>query len=427
MLYQANKIAGSVQKNNYLTNTSLTNSFLSEIDEKSTEISSRILVFDRNFMVVADSNKAEVGKTFIIPELLDAMNGNATANLRNDTDTIYASAYVDDETGAKIGTVLIVSSFTDFKNLLNTINHDWLIITILISVLVAILNYISSGGFIKPLSQLVETIYKITDGKLSERFEVKGKDEIAVLGTAVNEMTDKLEQEDTSRSEFVSNVSHELKTPLSSIKVLSESILLQDGAPEEMYREFLQDINSEVDRMTNMINDLLSLVKLDSREVGLNLAQTNLRKMLISIMKMLYPLASEKDIELILEADKEVIIDADETKLSLAVSNLIDNAIKYTPEGGVVKVTLENDSQNAYISVIDSGIGISEEEQSKIFNRFYRVDKTRDRETGGTGLGLAITHQTVLRHGGSVKVTSKEGSGATFIVRLPLYNKEAQQ
>ncbi len=424
MLYQANKIAGYVQKNNFITDSSVSGTFLNEIDEKSTEISSRILVFDRNFMVIADSNKSEVGKTFVIPELLDAMNGSASANLRKDEGTIYASAYVDDETGAKTGAVLIVSSFTEFYGLLDTINHDWLIITALISILVAILNYISSGWFIKPLSSLVETIYRITDGNLSERFKVKGNDEIAVLGTAVNKMTDKLEQEDSSRSEFVSNVSHELKTPLSSIKVLSESILLQDGAPEEMYREFLQDINSEVDRMTNMINDLLSLVKLDSREVGLNLAETNLRKMLISIMKMLYPLAGEKDIELVLEADREVIILADETKLSLAVSNLIDNAIKYTPEGGVVKVTLENDSQNAYIAVIDSGIGISEEEQAKIFNRFYRVDKTRDRETGGTGLGLAITHQTVLNHGGSVKVISKEGSGATFIVRLPFDNRE---
>ncbi|MCC8097988.1 MAG: HAMP domain-containing histidine kinase, partial [Eubacterium sp.] len=291
--------------------------------------------------------------------------------------------------------------------------------------IIAVIVYITSSHIIRPLSRLVDSIRKIADGDLRERVDVKNKNEIGVLGNAINIMAEKLESDDSSRSEFVSNVSHELKTPLSSIKVLSESILLQDTAPEEMYKEFLQDINSEIDRMTNIINDLLSLVKLDNREAGINLKDTNLRRLLISIMKTLYPLAKVKDIELTLEADKDVIIEADETKLFLAISNLIDNAIKYTPAEGVVKVTLENDHQNAYISVADTGIGISEEEQPKIFNRFYRTDKTRDRETGGTGLGLAITHSTVVLHNGSIKVISKEGSGATFIVRLPVkQNKE---
>lgn len=420
LLYQANKIAGTVQKNNYLTDSDLSAKFLNDIDEKSTELSARILVIDKNCTVVADSNRSETYKLLIVPEVMDALKGNAGANLRKSTGKIYASAYIENEYGDKLGAVLIVSSFGEVYDLLGTIRHDWLLLTVVLSIIASVIVYVTSAHMLKPLSLLVETIKKITDGNLSERCKVKGKNEISVLAEAINDMTEKLESEDTSRSEFVSNVSHELKTPLSSIKVLSESILLQNTAPEEMYKEFLQDINSEIDRMTNIINDLLSLVKLDNREAGFHPADTDLRKMLISIMKTLYPLANVKDIQFDLDAERDVIIEADETKLYLAVSNLIDNAIKYTPNGGVVKVTLETDHQTAVISVSDTGIGISEEEQSKIFNRFYRVDKTRDRETGGTGLGLAITHSTVLLHGGNIKVSSKEGSGATFTVRLPI-------
>ncbi len=422
MLYQANKIAGTIRANGYLTDPGLEAKFLNDIDEKSTELSSRILVFDKNAKVLADSNSSETGKTMLIPEVADALEGRSSANLRRHIGKIYAAAYIDNDSGDMLGAVLIVTGFDEVYELLSTISSDWLLLTILIIIVMAVIVYVTSGHIIKPLSLLVQTIRKITDGDLHQRFEVKGSNEISILGDAVNNMTAKLEDEDSARSEFVSNVSHELKTPLSSIKVLSETLLLTaaESVPAEMLKEFLQDIISEIDRMTNIINDLLALVKVDNRESGLNLGETHLRKMLIGIMKTLYPLSNAKDIELILEAEKDVVIDADETKLSFAISNLVDNAIKYTPEGGVVKVALEADHQNAYISVIDTGVGISEDEQSKIFNRFYRVDKTRDRETGGTGLGLSITHSTVRRHNGSIKVISREGSGATFIVRLPL-------
>ena len=237
-------------------------------------------------------------------------------------------------------------------------------------------------------------------------------------------MTKRLEEVDQSRQEFVSNVSHELKTPLSSIKVLSESLILQENVPEEMYKEFLQDISSEIDRMTDIVNDLLALVKNDPNESKLKVTAIDANKMLRDIVKRLSPLAKDKDIELSFQASKDVILKGDEVKLSLAVSNLVDNGIKYTPEGGHVKVLLDADNKDCFITVQDSGIGISEEEQSKVFDRFYRVDKTRDRETGGTGLGLAITHSVIMLHNGSVKIISGENEGATFIVRLPLERKE---
>ena len=269
---------------------------------------------------------------------------------------------------------------------------------------------------------MVAVIRKMADGHLEQRvdYNIRSHNEVAQLARAYNNMADKLEKVEETRQTFVSNVSHELKTPLSSIKVLSESILLENDVPKEMYVEFLQDINSEVDRLTVIINDLLTLVKLDQKEVPVNFEETDLNALLEEIVKRLTPMANQKNISIELNNVKPVTAEVDKVKFTLALSNLIDNGIKYTPDGGEVKVTVDADHQNAFITVSDTGVGIAEEELGKIFERFYRVDKTRDRETGGTGLGLSITHATVLMHNGSIRVSSKENEGTSFVVRVPL-------
>ena len=183
-----------------------------------------------------------------------------------------------------------------------------------------------------------------------------------------------------------------------------------------------RSINSEVDRMTAIINDLLTLVRLDQKEIPVNFVNESLNKIVGDIIKRLQPIAGSKNIKLVFDEIKDVYAAVDNTKLTLAISNLVENGIKYTDEGGEVKVVLDSDHQNAFITVSDTGIGMAEEELSKIFQRFYRIDKTRDRETGGTGLGLAITHSTVLMHDGSIKVSSRENEGTTFVVRIPLVN-----
>ena len=176
--------------------------------------------------------------------------------------------------------------------------------------------------------------------------------------------------------------------------------------------------------MTAIINDLLTLVKLDQKEIPLNFKEVDLNQMMAGIVKRLQPLADAKSVVLETDYVKEIAADVDEMKLSLAISNLADNAIKYTPEGGKVKITLDADHQHAFITVADTGIGIPEDEVNRIFERFYRVDKTRDRETGGTGLGLSITHATIMMHKGSIKVNSKEEEGTTILVRIPLKQQQ---
>lgn len=424
LLYQSNKIAVMLQEQRYFNNENIRFFINNQLNEKSKEENFRIILLDNTGVVIYDSNETEIGKVILIPEVMEALQGKNVVNYVKDEAAIYASAYIGNFNTNNDGAVLLVSSFENSQVLIEDISQKWVVLTVFISIIIAIFILLTSDIFIKPIKRILASIQEITDGQLHQRVNISGKNEISELVRAFNTMTEKLEKVDEARQEFVSNVSHELKTPLSSIKVLSDSILLEEGIPTEMYREFLKDINSEIDRMTDIVNNLLSLVKLDYKEAGLFIEETNLNYMLEDIIKMVTPLAEQKNIELTSEFLKNVLIEADEMKLSLAISNLVENAIKYTYEGGSVKIILDCDHQNAFITVQDTGIGISEEEQGKIFNRFYRVDKTRDRETGGTGLGLSITHSAVLLHKGSIKVFSKENQGSTFIVRIPIKNTE---
>lgn len=233
-------------------------------------------------------------------------------------------------------------------------------------------------------------------------------------------MLGRVQSLDTSRQEFVSNVSHELKTPLTSMKVLADSLVGQENVPVELYQEFMQDIAAEIDRESKIITDLLTLVKLDKKASNMNIELVNINELLDMILKRLHPIAAKRNIELILEGFRPVDAEIDETKLSLAISNLVENAIKYNKEHGWVKVFLDADHQYFTFQVSDSGIGIPESQLAHIYERFYRVDKSHSREIGGTGLGLAIAKSAVLLHRGSITVTSKEGEGTTFTVKIPL-------
>ena len=187
-----------------------------------------------------------------------------------------------------------------------------------------------------------------------------------------------------------------------------------------MYQEFLTDIGKEIDRENDIITDLLSLVRMDKGKSELNISQFNINELVETTLKRLGPIAAAKNIEVVFESFRPVIADVDDVKVSIVISNLVENAIKYNVNDGWIRVSLNADHQYFYLKVSDSGIGINEEEQDKVFERFFRVDKARSRETGGTGLGLAITRRIVLMHKGSIKVHSKEGEGTTFTVRIPL-------
>lgn len=290
-------------------------------------------------------------------------------------------------------------------------------ILFLIIVLIAVFYSVS---VIKPLKELTTSIKKITDGFLGEKLTVNSYTEVEDIVDSINSMTTKLETLESSRQEFVSNVSHELKTPITSIKVLADSLLQQEDAPAELYREFLIDINAEIERENKIITDLLSLVKMDKTSGVLNITTINISELCEQILKRIKPIAAERNIELIFESYRAIMAEVDEVKLSLAINNLIENAVKYNYDNGWVRVSLNADHKFFYIKVADSGVGIPEDEQDNVFERFYRVDKARSRETGGTGLGLSITRNAILMHRGAIKIYSKEKEGTTFTVRIPL-------
>ena len=235
-----------------------------------------------------------------------------------------------------------------------------------------------------------------------------------------NQVLGRLRAIDQSRQEFVSNVSHELKTPITSMRVLADSLISGDNVPVDIYREFMQDISDEIDRETKIINDLLTLVRMDKNATELNISQVNINNLVEQILKRVRPIAKTRSIEIIFESFRPVTADVDETKLSLAVTNLVENGVKYNNDGGWVRVSVNADHKYFYIKVSDSGVGIPKDAQTRIYERFYRVDKARSRETGGTGLGLSITKNVVKLHHGGIKLNSTPGEGTTFLVRIPL-------
>ena len=287
-------------------------------------------------------------------------------------------------------------------------------------------SLVFSGYIAKPIKELKTVAVSISKGNLRQRIKVTGKNEISELAGTFNTMSEKLENTDRKRSEFVSNASHELKTPLSSMKILIESLLYQDGVDEKIYKEFLTDINGEIDRLNQIISGLLTLAKTDSEAEALVLDTILLSELVYKSVSALKPIAKDKGVKLDYHVSNDLEIECDALKVMQAVINLVENAIKYTDKGGHVRVTLQRSGQNAAIVVKDNGCGISQEDIGHLFDRFYRVDYARARDTGGSGLGLHISRKIALLHGGNIDVKSVEGKGSVFTLYLPLKTGETQ-
>jgi len=388
----------------------------------------RILVVSDRAEVLRDSNaqigqqggENLVGQTLITPEILSALGGTDVTTLIRDEYVLHVAVSVHDTRNDRVGAVLLIVDVSDIFETVAEIRNTLFLYSLAVGILIVLLVIATSHRLISPVKDIMKIVHKMSIGQLNMRIPITTKDEYSILSKAFNNMSEKLEQQEKTRDEFVSNVSHEMKTPLAAIKVLSESMLSLESATEEMYREFFTDVISEVDRMTNINNDLLALVKVDQKEQALIIVPMSLNELVERILKRLSPLAEKKKVVLLYEQERQVEIEADEIKLTLAISNIVENGIKYTPRGGTVKVNVNGDHHGATITIQDTGIGIPEDEQDKIFNRFYRVDKTRDRDTGGTGLGLSISRSTILLHGGSIRVSSKTDEGSIFTIRIPL-------
>lgn len=381
----------------------------------------RILIINNDFKIVNDTYQMDGGKICISNNVIKCFKGENVSKYSKDENYIELTLPITKSNSNDINGVMLVNfSAMDIDEAMSGLRTRAGIIELAIFVLVVVLSSMWSKSLVRPLRQIENSIEKISDGYSNEKLMLDEYVETEKIGEAFNNMLERIRKSDETRQEFVSNVSHELKTPITSIKVLADSLLMQEDVPPELYKEFLSDIAQEITRESDIITDLLTMVKLEKKTEELNIAQVNINELVELILKRLRPLAARQNIELVFESFRPVIAEIDEVKITSAISNLVENAIKYNVMDGWVRVSLNADHKYFYLKVSDSGVGIPEDAQDKVFERFYRVDKTRSRETGGTGLGLAITKNIIVMHQGAIRVYSKEGEGTTFSVRIPL-------
>lgn len=398
-----------------------------EIQQMAYAYSARILIINSDYIIVKDNYIFDEGKTIITEDVINAFKGKSHSHINYKSSSAVITTPIIDDTGKISGVIKV--SLSGYATI-QTINY---MKRISIAVMIALL-LVFSGILVfviykltSPAKDMKEAILSLSDGDKNARIKKQTIKEYKDIGDAVNVLLDRLESIDGSRDEFVSNVSHELKTPMTSMKVLADSLLATENAPIEMYKEFMQDIAEEIDRENEIIGDLLNLVRTDGERAVLNIETVDVNELMEVVLKRLKPIAVKTNIEIIFESMRPVTASIDRVKFIIVLTNIIENAIKYNHPEGWVKITLNADHKFFYVDVSDSGIGIPEECKDHVFERFYRVDKARSRETGGTGLGLAITKNIVLLHKGTIKFYSKENEGTTFNIRIPLnYGGKAQ-
>lgn len=381
----------------------------------------RILLLDRGFRIQRDTYEIDTGKILVSQNATFAMSGRNQAYYDRKNHSIEVMVPILHSVSNEVRGVMVVSVTTDgLRDLTDNIKQNSDIMLILIGFISLGIATLFGWRALLPLKKVSKELQNISEGDLEKQILEGEYEEIQELLFSLEHLLEKMKVLDESRNEFVSNVSHELKTPLTSMKVLADSLLHMEGAPIELYQEFMQDLSEEIEREDRIITDLLSLVKMDKRAETLEIKSVSLVNFIEGILKRLLPIANQKKVKLMFENTVSVQADIDEIKFSLVLSNLIENGIKYNEEGGFVQVRLEADSKFFYIDIQDSGMGIPEEDLEHIFERFYRVDKSHSREIGGTGLGLAIARKAILMHRGTIKVSSEVGVGSCFQIRVPL-------
>ncbi len=423
---QALLIANQIGSSENFQKDKIDSDLASQINILSTLYDGRLMVVNDVYNIIYDSYNLDNKKTIIANEVMRSFSGETVIAYDGANSYIEMTIPIadPDASSQKVIGVLLISVSTDSIGL----NKDYIMKVAFITAIIVVVAFgffgiLASWLMVRPIDKISTAIEHVQDGYHGDdKLEVNNFTETINICEKFNDLLARMQVMNDSREEFVSNVSHELKTPLTSVKVLADSINSMPDAPLEMYQEFMGDITNEIDRETKIINDLLSLVRMDKSSSDLNVENVNVNELVEQILKRLQPIADKQHVSLVLESFRPIMADVDEVKITLAITNLIENGIKYNKNDGEgwVHISLNADHQYFYLKVEDSGMGIPEESLDHIYERFYRVDKSHSREIGGTGLGLAITRNAILMHRGSIKVYSVLGEGTTFDVRIPL-------
>ena len=395
-----------------------------ELETISNLYGGRVMVIGKNCKVIRDTYGISEGKTIISEEVIQCFQGQNISHYDEENGyiemTIPIASTGTDGKSSIVGVMLTSVSDETIIEMIDRMNRAAITLEFLMIMGIVVASVLLSGVLTRPFGKISTEIRKVKEGTSERAISVPDYIETEHIVDAFNDLLGRMNALNDSRQEFVANVSHELRTPMASLKVLADSLLAQPDVPAELYREFMTDMASEIDRENRIITDLLALVKMDKTSQDLNIVALNVNDLAELTLKRLRPIARKKDVEVTYESMRPVIAEVDEVKMTLIMTNLVENAIKYNREHGWVKVVLDADHQYFTLQVSDSGIGIPEEDLPHVYERFYRADKSHSREIGGTGLGLAITKSAVLLHRGSISVTSKLGEGSTFTVKIPL-------
>lgn len=379
----------------------------------------RIIVTNEMGMALYDTNEESIaGEYLLISGVVSALEGKDLFYTKYEDGVFlsWASSPVISK-GNVVGAVYLFESDEVQGELLGEIRDNLLMISLVICALVFAISALLSKVFLQRIAVLLSAIARVREGEYSHRIVVRGRDELAQLGEEFNELTGRLQVTEEGRRRFVSDASHELKTPLAAIKLLSDSIL-QENMDEETTKEFVGDIGEAADRLIRISEDLLALNRLDAIYDS-KTEVVDVGKVLKDTLLLLMPLAQAAQVKLESHVEGDCCVRATEGAISQIILNLVENGIKYNYPEGKVMAELSETNESVFFVVEDTGVGIPEEDMPHIFERFYRVDKARSREAGGTGLGLAIVQETVERYGGHVEIVPRESGGLCVAVVLP--------
>ncbi len=388
----------------------------------SLRLESRVLIVDRKGEVLIDTYDELGGSTHgAIQEIDAALKGNSTSQAYQFNDigkVIYVGLPIFSGSEV-IGALFISSSPKDIFSRVDVIADSFLRLSIGVIFITAVVSLIFADIVASPILGLTSVVKEVTIENKHQRAQVHSRDELGELAESFNAMMDKINKIDDMRRQFVSNVSHELRTPIASMKIIAETLMHSKPNQLEVYDDFMQDINSELDRLNKIIETLLTLVNLEREGLELEYAQVIVNQLVQKTVDSLVPLAQKKGVQLSLKPSYNVFCPLDGHKIRQCLINIIGNGIRYTPEGGKVTVSIEEEKDVVMLRISDTGIGIPKEDVNRIFERFYRVDSARARDTGGSGLGLSIAYQIVALHLGRIEVESELEVGTTFTIILP--------
>ena len=386
---------------------------------------SRTIVTDSSGKTIYDSASVSTQElTYTLyPEIIQALKGNDIFTWNYGNKLMHSKAAVPVYSfGQLTGCVYITEHDSQQGILIASLQSNIFTITLILELVVILFSVLFVTVYTGRLRKIMSSIRTVRAGDYSHNINMNGHDELTELSDEFNDLIHRLQRSEDKRRQFVSDASHELKTPLASIKLLSDSIL-QNKMDSETVREFVGDIGNEADRLNRMSQKLLNLAKTEG-EADLNCEVIYILPTIEKVCRMLQVIAAEGRIKIIIDAIRDSTILIQEDDLYQILFNLVENGIKYNKPDGLLTITLSCEDGNACITVADTGVGIPEESLEHIFERFYRVDKARSRSTGGSGLGLSIVRSMVERNKGTIHAESALGSGTTFYLRFPIFDTE---